>query len=294
MNFSAKEDIIQLTSAWTGERLPDGRPYVPDEDLEALRGMTLEEVWQPLELAGYRYQFEEKLQRLHEDNRKLVGRAVTAAFMPARPDLEAVVQKIGESEGRRGTHNLWVVDKLIEGDVAVIDMYDKIWEGTFVGGNLTTAISTRTKTGGAVVWGGVRDLEQMEKVPNVQVYFRGYDPTPIRNFVMTSYNGPVRIGGAVCLPGDVVFGYRGGVIFIPPHLVRKVIDRARKSHARDVFGFAMLEQGVYTTADIDRDVWPLKVMARLEKFIQEDPRGEAYRDLDWSMEYEESKAMFGV
>lgn len=291
MNFSVKEDIIQLTAAWTGERFPDGRPRVPDADLEALRGMTLEEVWQPLELAGYRFQFEEKLQRLHED-RKLVGRAVTAAFMPSRPDLEAVVQEIGARENRRGTCNLWVVDELVEGDVAVIDMYDKIWEGTFVGGNLTTAIASRTKTGGAVVWGGVRDLEQMEKVPGVQVYFRGYDPTPIRDFVMTSYNGPVRIGGAVCLPGDVVFGYRGGVIFIPPHLVHGVIDRARKSHARDIFGFAMLKRGVYTTADIDRDVWPVSVMERLEQFIREDPSEAEYRDLDWSREYQESREMY--
>lgn len=291
MNFNVKDDIIQLTAEWTGERFEDGRPRVPDEDLEALHHMTLEEVWQPLELAGYRFQFEEKLQRLHED-RKLVGRAVTAAFVPSRPDLEKAVQKIGAEEGRKGTCNLWVVDELVEGDVAVIDMYDKIWEGTFVGGNLTTAIASRTKTGGAVVWGGIRDLEQMEKVPGVQVYFRGYDPTPIRNFVMASYNGPVRIGGAVCLPGDVVFGYRGGVIFIPPHLVRKVIDRARKSHARDIFGFAMLKQGVYTTADIDRDVWPISVLQRLEQFIQEDPSEAEYRDLDWSIEYKESREMY--
>lgn len=291
MNFNVKEDIIQLTEEWTGDRFEDGRPRVSDEDLESLRHMTLEEVWQPLELAGYRFQFEEKLQRLHDD-RKLVGRAVTATFMPSRPDLEAAVQKIGAEEGRRGTCNLWVVDELVEGDVAVIDMYDKIWEGTFVGGNLTTAIASRTKTGGAVVWGGIRDMEQMEKVPGVQVYFRGYDPTPIRNFVMTNYNGPVRIGGAVCLPGDVVFGYRGGVIFIPPHLVRKVIDRARKSHARDLFGFAMLKQGIYTTADIDRDVWPVSVLQRLEQFIQEDPSAAEYRDLDWSADYKDSREMY--
>ena len=48
MHFNVREDIIQLTSKWTGERFPDGRPRVPDEDLEQLRKMTLEEIWMPL------------------------------------------------------------------------------------------------------------------------------------------------------------------------------------------------------------------------------------------------------
>ena len=156
MHFNVKEDIIQLTSRWEGERLPDGRPKVSDEDLNELRKLTLEEIWAPLYNAGYLNQFEEKLYRLHDD-RKLVGRAVTASFLPARPDLEETVKAIGAEEGRKGTCNQWVIDSLTEGDVVVADMYDKIYEGTFVGGNLSTAIRNRTKTGGAVVWGGIRD-----------------------------------------------------------------------------------------------------------------------------------------
>ena len=164
MNFCDKNDIIQLTSKWTGERLPDGRPKVPDEDLAELRNLTLEEVWQPLFLKGYNCLFEEKLKRLHDDKRKLIGRAVTCTFVPSRPDLEEITKEIGEEEGRKGTFNQWVIDSLVEGDVVVADMYDKIYEGTFVGGNLTTAIKNRTKTGGAVVWGGIRDLEQIEGI----------------------------------------------------------------------------------------------------------------------------------
>lgn len=289
MNFNVKEDIIQLTEKWTGERLPDGRPKVSDEDLEEIRNLTLEEVWQPLFLKGYLNQFEEKLKRLHDDKRKLVGRAVTCSFMPARPDLEETVKKIGASEGRKGTCNQWVIDTLMEGDVVVADMYDKIYEGTFVGGNLSTAIKNRTKTGGAVVWGGIRDLEQIEGIPDLQIYYRGVDPTPIRNFVMTSFNSMTKIGGAVCLPGDVVYGYGGGVIFIPSHMVKEVIEFAKKMHVKDIFGFGMIRQGVYTTADIDIDIWPTEMMERLIRFIETDERGEKYRSLDWSKELEDAK-----
>lgn len=289
MNFNVKEDIIQLTEKWQGERLPDGRPKVSDEDLEEIRKLTLEEVWQPLFLKGYLCQFEEKLKRLHDDKRKLVGRAVTCSFMPSRPDLEETVKKIGEAEGRKGTCNQWVIDTLMEGDVVVADMYDKIYEGTFVGGNLSTAIMNRTKTGGAVVWGGIRDLEQIEGIEGLQVYYRGVDPTPIRNFVMTGFNSMTKIGGAVCLPGDVVYGYGGGVIFIPSHMVKEVIEFAKKMHVKDIFGFEMIRQGVYTTADIDIDIWPMEMMNRLVRFIQTDERGVNYRKLDWSKELEEAK-----
>ena len=290
MHFSVKEDIIQLTEKWDGERFPDGRPRVSDEDLEEIRHLTLEEVWQPMFMKGYLNQFEEKLKRLHEDETKLVGRAVTCSFMPARPDLEEAVKKIGASEGRKGTCNQWVIDTLVEGDVVVADMYDKIYEGTFVGGNLSTAIKNRTKTGGAVVWGGIRDLEQIEGIEGLQVYYRGVDPTPIKDFVMTSFNSMTKIGGAVCLPGDVVFGYGGGVIFIPSHMVKEVIEFARKMHVKDIFGFEMIKLGVYTTADIDIDVWPTEMMNRLVAFIKEDERGEQYRNLDWSKEFAAAEA----
>lgn len=290
MHFSVKEDIIQLTEKWDGERFPDGRPRVSDEDLEELRNLTLEEVWQPMFMKGYLNQFEEKLKRLHEDKTKLVGRAVTCSFMPARPDLEETVKKIGASEGRKGTCNQWVIDTLVEGDVVVADMYDKIYEGTFVGGNLSTAIKNRTKTGGAVVWGGIRDLEQIEGIEGLQVYYRGVDPTPIKDFVMTSFNSMTKIGGAVCLPGDVVFGYGGGVIFIPSHMVKEVIEFAKKMHVKDIFGFEMIKLGVYTTADIDIDVWPTEMMNRLVAFIKEDERGEQYRNLDWSKEFAAAEA----
>ena len=285
MRFNNREDIIALTPQWEGERLPDGRPKVADKYLKALHNLTLEEVWKPIFVKGYESQFEGRLHTLHTDGRKLVGRAVTASYCPFRPDLDAVVKSVGKEEGRTGTYNQWVVDNLYEGDVAVIDMYDKIYKGTFLGGNLTTAIKNRTKTGGAVVWGGIRDVEQMEKVPDVQVYYRGIDPTPIREFIMTGYNTAVRIGNAVCLPGDVVFGAGGGVLFIPSHLVAEVVEGAAKTQVKDLFGFDMITQNKFTTAQIDRNTWTEEMLDLLMDFIKTDPRAESYRDLDWSLEY---------
>lgn len=284
MNFSSRDEIIALTPLWTGERFDDGRPRVPDKYLKALRNLTLEEIWKPIFVKGYESQFEGRLRTLHNDGRKLIGRAVTATFCPFRPDYDAVAKEIGRSEGRTGTFNQWVIDSLVEGDVAVIDMYDKIYKGTFLGGNLTTAVRNKTKTGGAVIWGGVRDVEQMEKI-DVQVYFRGIDPTPIRDFTMTGFNTVTRIGNAVCLPGDIVFGAGGGVLFIPSHLVPEVVDNAAKTQVKDIFGFEMITQNKFTTAQIDKNTWSREMLDLLMDFIKTDERGEPYRDIDWSHEY---------
>ncbi|MGN0173305.1 MAG: RraA family protein [Acutalibacteraceae bacterium] len=286
IQFNNREEIIELTPLWKGERFPDGRPKVPQKYLDAMKDMTLEELWKPIYLKGYESQFEGDLKTLHDDGRKLIGRAVTCSFVPTRPDLHEVMFDIGAKEGRKGNYNQWVIDSLVEGDVVVADMYDKIYKGTFLGGNLTTAIKTKTKTGGGVIWGGIRDTEQMKQVEDVQVYYRGIDPTPIREFVMQSFNSITRIGKATVLPGDIVYGAGGGVLFIPAHLVQEVVEGAAKTHVKDDFGFEMIAQNKFTTAQIDKNTWTEEMLDMLIEWINTDPRGEEYRDLDWSKEYD--------
>lgn len=289
IHFNAREDIIALTPQWKGERFPDGRPRVPDRYLEKMRKMTLEELWKPIFVKGYESQFEGDLKTLHDDGRILIGRAVTATFVPTRPDLHETMFAVGAEEGRHSNYNQWVIDSLVEGDVVVADMYDKIYKGTFLGGNLTTAIRTKTKTGGGVIWGGIRDTQQMKAVEGVQVYYRGIDPTPIRDFIMKDFNSVTRIGKATVLPGDIVYGAGGGVLFIPAHLVAEVVDGAAKTHVKDDFGFEMIAQNKFTTAQIDRATWTVEMLDMLTEWIRTDPRGEKYRDLDWSPEYDAAR-----
>lgn len=289
IKFNNREDVIALTPLWKGKRLPDGRPWVDDKYIKKMHKMTLEELWKPIFVKGYESQFEGDLRTLHDDGRKLIGRAVTCSFVPSRPDLHDVMFGVGAAEGRKGNYNQWVIDELTDGDVVVADMYDKIYKGTFVGGNLTTAIKAKTKTGGAVIWGGVRDIEQMKQVEDIQVYYRGIDPTPIRDFIMKDYNGVTRIGKATVLPGDIVFGGGGGVLFIPSHLVAEVVDGAAKTHVKDDFGFEMIAQNKFTTAQIDRATWTEEMLDMLVEWIKTDPRGEKYRDLDWSPEYDAAR-----
>lgn len=288
MHFNCREDIIQLTPEWKGERLPDGRPFVPDHVVSRIRNITLEEAWGYLWSQGYKYQFQGELRQTNP-GKVLVGRAVTTSFVPIRPDLHKYTLDFGhEQEGRKGYFNQWVIDTLIEDDVVVVDLFDKVFQGTYVGGNLSTAIANRTKRGGAVIWGGIRDMEQIVKIKELQVMHRGCDPTGIADVTLTGFNTAVRIGNATCLPGDIVLGTISGVLFIPSHLAEDVVTRAEKSHIRDVFGFTRLRDGTYSTAQIDTG-WTYPMMLDFVDWFAKSEETVEFRHLTWETELEEAK-----
>jgi len=288
MKFSAKEDIIHITGKWEGERFDDGRPKVSDDILRRLRNLTMEEAHAYLWNAGYLYQFEGRFKLTHP-GLKLVGRAVTGTMVPKRPDLNDILFEQGiKNEGRYGTMNQWVIESLVEDDVAVVDMFDKIYEGTFIGGNLTTAIANRTKRGGAVIWGGVRDLEQIVEIPGIQTYYRGTDPMWIKDVTLIGLNTPCRIGGAVCLPGDIVFGTMAGVLFIPPHLAEDCVISAEKAHIRDIFAFIRLDEGIYNSAEIDT-AWTVAMFDDFVDWFGKTDDAKEFRHLTWEKELADTR-----
>ncbi|TDF92532.1 RraA family protein [Paenibacillus piri] len=290
MKFDNPEDIIQLTPEWKGERFPNGRPKVPDDILRRMRRITLEEAWSPLWHRNYDYQVETEFKSTQPD-KTMVGRAVTAIFAPMRPDLHETLLKHGhEAENRKGFFNQWVIDSLQEDDVVVVDLFDKVYKGTFIGGNLATAIASRTKRGGAVIWGGIRDTQQIVNIENINVFYRGSDPTPIREVTMIGMNAPCQIGRAICLPGDIVLGTPAGVAFVPPHLAELTVVQAEKSQVRDIFGFLRLDEGRYSTAQID-STWTLPIWQDFLSWMKQSPEAAEFRSLTWEEELEEARAL---
>jgi regulator of RNase E activity RraA len=244
-----KDQMVRYTSKNPFERFADGRPKVPDNLLERVRGLSVEEVWGVLPRMGFPNQYEGNWNILHP-GKKLVGRAVTAQFMPLRPDVNDLVEADGKAKGYRRSQNQWIIDQLQPGDVLVVDLFGKIEGGTFVGDNLATAIYAATKTGGLVVDGAIRDLEGIYPLTDFAVYYRGAHPSAIANVMLTGYNVPVRIGDATVLPGDVVFGDRTGIYFIPPHAVQKIVDRAEETHIHDEWTKQKFMTGKYKSSEL--------------------------------------------
>src|SRR5205085_10241507 len=242
-----RDQMLEYTAQNPYPRFDDGRPKVPDDLLEKCKDLSAEEVWAVLPGAKFSNQYEGNWQILHPD-RRLVGRAVTAQFMPYRPDIGEVSEARARAQGLGHNGNQRVIDTLKRGDVLVVDLFGKIEQGTLVGDNLATAIYGSTRTG-FVVDGAIRDLDGIYPL-DMSVYFRGVHPTPIGNVMLTGFNVPIRIGAATVMPGDVVFGDREGVYFIPPHLVKKVLDKADETHIHDEWTKMKLKTGKYKSSEI--------------------------------------------
>ncbi|MCC7359442.1 MAG: hypothetical protein IT317_08200 [Anaerolineales bacterium] len=259
------EDLIRLTSMNPFERFADGRPKVPDDLLVRMKEVTTEEAWGTLYHAGYLRQFEGKWHETHPGV-ITVGRAVTAQFLPHRPDYHEAVQQTGLAEGRgaAGGQNSWIIESLQHNDVMVVDIFGKVKDGTVVGDNLGTAVRTRTRAG-AVIDGGVRDYQGLTQLTDVNFYIRGMDPTGIADVTLAGLNIPIRIGGCTVLPGDVVLGTPSGVLFIPPHLAQKVVEESEDTRVRDEFGKSRLAEGIWTSGQID-SVWSDEIKADFENW----------------------------
>lgn len=250
--------LVEYTPDWTGDRLPDGRPKVPDAILDRMAKVTLEEAWAVVTQAGFSHQYADGWLSIHPDQ-VLVGRALTSQWLPGRPDILKVIEGKGKAQGRIGDTNAWPVDMLQRRDVYVSDHFGLKQNGPSVGDNVANAIFA--KSGNGIVYdGAIRDINGLEAIAGFTSFVRAYDPshhlgasrTGARlNSTMIGINVPIRIGGAFVMPGDVVLGRNGGVIFIPPQLAERVVQASELTRLRDTFGIARLRTGTYTAGQID-------------------------------------------
>ncbi|MFZ0762224.1 MAG: RraA family protein [Candidatus Sulfotelmatobacter sp.] len=266
LDLFSKQQRIEFTPDWHGDRFPDGRPNVENSVLARLKDVTADEAWDVLQDAGYKNQFEAGWKVINPGER-LVGRVVTAVFMPRRPDVDSVIRANGKREKRIGDENSWIIDILKPGDVLVVDLFGKIRYGTIVGDNLSTAIYAKSHNG-LIVNGAVRDVTGIQEIPGFQVYTRGVDPSALENVMLTGINVPIRIGDVTVMPGDIAIGDPEGVTFVPPQLAEKVADDTEMDHLVDDWGHRMLREGKYTPGQID-DRWTKQMIEQFNAWLEE-------------------------
>src|SRR5688572_3428409 len=262
------EQIKGYTPEWKGERFPDGRPKVSERMLERLKAVRLEEAWGVLRNKGYQNQFEGDWMVLNPDS-VMTGRVVTAQYMPMRPDLDKIIKDIGKNEKRIGATNSWPIDVLKNGDVYVADSYGKIVDGTLIGDNLGNAIYAKSLRG-VIFYGSVRDIEGLAEIKGFNAWMKGYDPSYIQQMMLGGINVPIRIGRTTVLPGDAVLAKKGGVVFIPAHLLDTVVLNAEFIALRDQFGHQRLREGKYTPGQIDTQ-WTDEIKKDFLKWLDDNP-----------------------
>jgi 4-hydroxy-4-methyl-2-oxoglutarate aldolase len=266
--ISSRDVVLNGTSQWTGPRMDDGRPLVPDDILKRMRNVPVTQAWTTVTNARYRNCYENATDWfiLHPDE-TIVGRVLTAQYLPAHPDYNRAIMAQGKAEGRIGNSNSWPIDMLKKGDVYVADGFGKVIDGTLIGDNLANSIYA--KSGNGVIFNaGVRDLEGIEEIKGFNVWCKGADPSYIQEVMLTAINVPIRIGRAVVCPGDVVLAKKEGMIFIPAHLAEKVVTESEATTLRDKFGHQRLQEGKYTPGQIDSR-WTPEIQEDFRNWLKE-------------------------
>jgi regulator of RNase E activity RraA len=253
----SKEELIGLTPEWKGERFPDGRPKVPDNIIKRMKSVSVEEAWATMSNAGYRYQIAEGWEVINPDS-VLVGRAVTATFMPGRPDVWKAIDSLGKKQGRRA-QNVWAVEMLVKGDVYVADQFGAKRNGPTIGDNVGNAIYARTGNG-IVYDGALRDVEGLKEIGGFTSFYTSYDPSYHNpglgnsrdlTTMIVEINHPTRIRTVTVMPGDVILGKMGVVVVVPPQLAERVVKTSEVVRLRDMFGHQRLREGKYQAGQID-------------------------------------------
>lgn len=263
----SKEELIFLTSEWKGERFSDGRPKIPDNLLERAKHIMIDDAWTVLKNEGYLNQYEGGWKMINDIT--LTGRAVTAVYMPSRPDVEKIIKERGAKQGRKGNTNAWPIDVLTKGDLYVADAFAKISGGPIMGATLANSIFS--KSGNGVVFNGAaRDLQEIRNLEGFNAFVRDFHPSFTEEMVLMGLNTPIRIGNVMVLPGDLVIATIEGVLFVPPHMAEQVVRTSEFVIMKDQFGFEMVRMGKYSTGEIDSQ-WTDVIKTDFLKWLDKHP-----------------------
>lgn len=131
-------------------------------------------------------------------------------------------------------HALDLIDEAPRGSVIVISIVGgepdvAVW------GGLMTAGAVANGHAGAVLDGGVRDLVEIRRDYGFPVYARDVSPgTTLGRFKTVASQVPVRVGGVVVHPGDIVVGDVDGVVVVPRAKAAEVLAMAQDIDAREL------------------------------------------------------------
>ncbi len=131
-------------------------------------------------------------------------------------------------------HALDLIDEASAGSVIVISI-DGGEPDVAVWGGLMTAGAVANGHVGAVLDGGVRDLTEIRRDYGFPVYARAVSPgTTLGRFRTVASQVPVRVGGIMVHPGDIVVGDVDGVVVVPHARAAEVLAMAQEIDVREL------------------------------------------------------------
>jgi regulator of RNase E activity RraA len=223
---------------------------VTDAQLEHLKHIQLEPIWQAVQALGYRNCHFSGLKTTRPGER-LVGRAVTIRYLPQRPDLTEAMTKLAKEGDWPRAYNVRAAEEVKPGDVIAVDLGGGIPDGIFFGD--VSAIGARAAgANGVILYGSTRDEVELQKMAGFPVLAMGFDPRPATQ-IGVDWNVPIRVGDVTVLPGDVVVADEEAAVFFPGKIAEQVIQRAQATQDQEMYERKLATERQHKF----RDVYPL-------------------------------------
>jgi len=226
-----------------GGQLVDGLSTVSAATAAAkLNGLGISRSWingpVPLEVGG-----------------RAVGSARTLQFMPKREDIS---DGLGQEYVERETA-LWAVLEAVEpGDVLVIQAFGSAYTGCL--GDMLVRYFKRRGGAGIVVDGRIRDAARVRRL-GVPLWCTGTTPNYASQTELFpwAYDVPVAVGGALCLPGDLVVADDDGAVVVPRRLAPELVSDGTEHEDWESFSRMRIDEGARLS-----DYYPLSDRSREE------------------------------
>src|SRR5665647_165131 len=148
---------------------------------------------------------------IKRDQPRLVGRAFTLRFVPAREDL-ATPESWSSPISTRAA-----IEAMPEGCIAVVDAMGNTDAGIF--GDILCARMKKRGIAGLVTDGVVRDLEGVLGT-GLPVWCDGFAAPPsVAGLTFVGWGEPIACGGVAVFPNDVVVVDEDGAVLIPADML---------------------------------------------------------------------------
>ena len=167
---------------------------------------------------------------------RLVGRAFTLRFVPAREDL-ATPASWGAPISTRAA-----IEAMPAGCIAVVDAMGVTDAGIF--GDILAARMVRRGVAALVSDGVVRDVDGVLGT-GLPVWCRGTAaPASVTGLTFVGWQEPIACGGVAVMPNDVLVADADGAVLIPADLVDSIVDAAVEQERLEGWIMREVERGV--------------------------------------------------
>ena len=166
---------------------------------------------------------------------RLVGRAFTLRFVPAREDL-ATPESWSSPISTRAA-----IEDMPAGCIAVVDAMGVTDAGIF--GDILCARMAKRGVAALVTDGVVRDVAGV-LATGLPVWCSGVAAPPsVAGLTFVAWQQPIGCGGVAVFPGDVVVVDDDGAVLIPASLLPEMLEQAPEQERLETWIMGQVEQG---------------------------------------------------